>query len=588
MSSAPASGKIEFSSQREIAHLRQDLAVTKEILAIVKEENERLCSVVEVRTVEVARLDEDLEETKRLLQDRGHAHEMQIARFQSGQASLEEELAGSLAERERLSDLLRSVRGQVDGRLTALVEELQRKDEAVHGLSYRNKEYELEIERLNRMVKTDSLMASELEELQAKYARASAEIFRFQEQVAQYQTELSSSREKMQQLSDHSVDAPQKVLLQEAVSLLTLYRQWLFEVNVSLREMEDRIETSLNDGIDSLAHVTNPGVPYKPPTAERERLQAMKKFEREHKHVDSAVHPDRCEKIEDAFAVSVHAIRDAWDATKHSLGKVNVLSQQLVETLRSLVHTSEELHSKTALSLPLESVTRAKAAWSEGAQSQFVDSLKESFKLQLQFQDDEQRKKDAEITNLKSIISTLESQKELLSGELLKEKQNAVDASLSNALKLNELECKLRETVRSSEAAAAETLGAIQLERERERKEMAEANLRLKKTLEEEAASVESMKQLLVESKRRRVTLKDENRALRKQLQATEDLLNALRLELLEAKQRIELLHAELRFAATNQELPKSSSHSKAFLAFKNGIQKPPLEAKTVCLPRAL
>ncbi|RNF04222.1 uncharacterized protein Tco025E_08209 [Trypanosoma conorhini] len=587
MSAAPAGGKIEFSPHRELAHLRQDLAVTREILTIVKEENERLCSVAEARTVEVARLNAELQEAKRLLQDQSHAHEVELARFQSGQAALEEELAESIAERKRLSELLHSVRGQVDGRLTALVEELQRQGEAVHGLSYRNKEYEREIERLNRTVKTDSSMAAELEEVQARYSKASAEVVRLQQQVAQYQLELSSTREKMQQPSDNSVDAPQKVLLREAVSLLTLYRQWLLEVRAALWEIEDRIETSLNDGIDSLAHMTTPGVPYRPPTVERERLQAMKKFERERRRVDPTVYPDRCETCEDSFAFSVRAIRDAWDASKHSLEKVKVLSSQLSETLRSVVQVSEDLHTKTTPPPPSGSETGTKAAWSKCDQSRIADSLRENFELQLQFRDEEQRKRDAEVANLKSIISTLEEQKDLLSSELLKGKQEAVNASLSSALKLNELECKLRETVSSGEAMTAKALSTMQLEQDKERKELTEANSQLKKTLEEERASMEDMKRLLVESKRRRIKLKDENRNLRKQLQTTEDLLSALRLELLEAKQSMELLHAELHFAERSQERPTSSSHSKTFLAFKNGIQKSPFEAKAVYLPRA-
>ncbi|PBJ79772.1 hypothetical protein BCY84_02189 [Trypanosoma cruzi cruzi] len=588
MSTTPVGGKIEFSSHREIAHVRQDLAVTKEILAIVKEENERLCSVAEERTVEVARLNEDLEEAKRQFQNQKQAHEMEIARFQSSRTSLEGELAEALAERKRLSDLLHSLRGQVDGRLTKLVEELQRKDETIHGLDYRNREYEREIERLNRMVKTDSLTASELEETQGKYSKALAEVLLLKEQVAQYQLELSSTREKVQQLSDNSVDDSQKSFLREAVSLLMLYRQWLVEFNVSLWDIEDRIETSLNSGIDALARMTNPGVPYRPPTVERERLKEMKKFERERKNFDSMVCPDKNETCENAFAFSVHVIRDTWDSSRHSLEKVKVISKQLLETLKSVVQVSEDLHTKTVLASPSEIVTNTKVLRYECDQSRLVDTLKEKFEMQLQIREEDQRKKEAEITNLKSMISTLEGQKDLLSNELLKTKQDVINASLYSTSKLNELECKLRETVRSTEDMNAKTLSVLKLEQEKERKEMAEANSRLKKTLEEEGANIESMKKMLLESKRRRLILKDENTALRKQLQKTEDLVNALRLELLGAKQTIELLYAELHFAENNHERQTNSSSSKAFLSFKKGIQKSSLEAKAVYLPRAL
>ncbi|KEG08446.1 hypothetical protein DQ04_07171030 [Trypanosoma grayi] len=588
MSAAPVSEKKEFPPHREIAHVRQDLVVTKEILGIVKDENDRLRSLVDDQTREVSRLEKDLEETRRVLLSQIHVLEAEIARLKTSRFSLEEELSEALSERKHLSGLLHSVKGQVDGRLTKLIEELQQRDETIHKLEYQSRESEREIERLNRIVKADDVMELELEKVQSNYAKASAEVVLLQEQINQYQLELSSAREKTQQLSENSTDTSQISRLREVTSLLPLYRQWLFEVDVSLREIEDQLEVSLDDSIDSLAYVTSPGIPYKPPSIERQRLVEMKKFERGRKRSDPAAYYDVCESYEESLALYVRTIRDAWDSARHLLEKVKVLSRQLSETTKSVVQVSGDLHVKTMPGAHSEVVKSGKSVLGESEQPGVVGFFKNSLQLQHQYSDDDERKKNDEIVNLKTIVSMLESEKDLLGKELSKARQDAASASVSYADKARELECKLRDAVKSSEELSAKTLNALQLEHEREKSDIMAVNSKLQGALEIESGKAESMKKLLVESKRRRFALKEENHSIRKNLREMEGLLSTARVELLNARRTIDLLHAELQFAKSHEENSVRSTTSNAFSTFKREIQRNSTESKTVFLPRPL
>ncbi|ORC84627.1 uncharacterized protein TM35_000431950 [Trypanosoma theileri] len=588
MSSTAVGGKIEFTPHREIAHVRQDLSVTKEILAIVKDENERLRSLAEERTLEITRLGEELEESRRVFLDQKRLLESENARLKTNLASIEEELAESLAERKRLSDLIHGVKGQVDGRLTKLIEELQQKDESIHRLEYQNREYERDIERLNRVVKSEDALASELEAIQGKYSAASSEVLILQEQVDRYQHELSSLREKTQQLSDSGIgDGSQVSRLREVLSLFPLYRQWLSDVDVSLRGIEDQLEISLNNSIDSLALVTNPGVPYKPPSLERQRLAIMKKFERDQKKNELVMYPEVCDSYEESLAFSVHAIRNTWDSSRHSLEKVGLLSKQLLETMEEVLRVSGDLHAKTLSPQQPVELEISKKSSVECDQFALVESVKQDFQFQLRSREEELRRKDTEIANLKSLVSVLEGQKEVLNSELLKAKEDSLNTSIGSAAKISELECRLRETIRSSEEVSARTLTAVQLEHEKEQRDISETNLKLKNALEIETTKVDGMKKVLLESKRRRNILVEENATIRKQLQSSEELVNSLKVELLSAKRTIELLQAELHFAES-RERRSSPTSSRTFHMFKKVIQRDPTNTKTMFLSKPL